>query len=219
MAETRLISFDLDGTLASGTTFVWQTLHDHFQSDKDERNRLKHAYFAGGISYQQWFEGDIRMLKARGANRAAIMGALGEIELENGARETVDALLAAGHIVTIISGSLNVLVDKLFPDAPFHAVLINEFHFDEAGELADWRHTPYDVERKGDGLRHLAERFNLPLSSTVFIGDNYNDISAARVAGHAIAYNCKSNELAEIADAVVPQGNLRAVLPLIANLG
>lgn len=213
----RLICFDLDGTLAEGTTFVWQTLHDHFGTDRARRKALHEAYFAGRLSYEDWFLGDIEMLVAAGADQASIMEAIAAIRPMPGAHEVIETLKSRGLHVVVISGSLNVVLDKLFPDQPFCAVLINRIGFDANGALSEWSATEYDVERKAAGLELLAEQFGVPLTETVFVGDNYNDLSIAQLAGLSIAFNCKSDELAAIADHVVDVPDLRAILPLILD--
>ncbi|MCA9523372.1 MAG: HAD family phosphatase [Myxococcales bacterium] len=211
----RLVCFDLDGTLAEGTTFIWQTLHDHFGTDPERRRALHEAYFAGNLSYEGWFLGDIEMLLAAGADRAGIFEAIDAVRPMPGAHEVIETLRERGCHVVVISGSLNVVVEKLFPENPFSAVLINRIGFDADGALSDWSATRYDVERKADGLELLAERFAVPLAETVFVGDNYNDLTIASLAGLSIAFNCKSEKLAAIADHVVVERDLRAILPLI----
>ena len=46
----------------------------------------------------------------------------------------------------------------------------------------------------------------------VFVGDNFNDISAVEIAGLAISFNSKSEELDRLADVVISEKDLRAVL-------
>jgi phosphoserine phosphatase len=51
----------------------------------------------------------------------------------------------------------------------------------------------------------------------VFVGDNYNDVAAMRAAGLGIAFNCKSEELAQVADVVVAGRDLREILKYVAG--
>ena len=34
--QYRLVCFDLDGTLVDNTIFIWQTLHEYFQTDREK---------------------------------------------------------------------------------------------------------------------------------------------------------------------------------------
>ncbi len=35
----KLVCFDLDGTIVDDTVFIWQTLHEHFKTDKKKENK------------------------------------------------------------------------------------------------------------------------------------------------------------------------------------
>lgn len=218
-----LVVFDVDGTLVDDTVFVWETLHAHFGSDRDANRRVMQDYLAGRISYAEWFDHDICVLQARGADRASIDQALAGMRLMDGARQTLDALTGAGVRVAVISGSLDIVLHRFFgggngqgwAGTPFCEVFINRLAFDEAGRISTWTPTPYDMDHKADGLVALAERYDVPLGRTAFIGDNVNDLSIARIAGRAIAFNAKSLELRRIADVTVLDADLRLTLPFL----
>ncbi len=217
MKEKRfdLVAFDVDGTLVDDTVFIWQTLHDHFQTDPVERKRVADQYFSGVIDYNTWFDTDIRALIARGADRAGFEAVVRRMRAMPGSRETLAALRAAGLVVGVISGSLDIVLDQVFGREPFDDVLINRIAFDAAGQLAAWTPTPFDLQDKARGLEYLAEKHGVALERTAFVGDHFNDIEAVRRAGLGIAFNCKSDALAAVADVVVEGRDLRAVLPLI----
>jgi phosphoserine phosphatase len=56
-------------------------------------------------------------------------------------------------------------------------------------------------------------RERIDLSRTAFVGDSSNDLWIAREAGFTVAFNPKSAELEEVADAVVRSRDLRDILP------
>jgi len=218
-----LVVFDVDGTLVDDTVFVWETLHDHFGSDKAANRAVMHDYLAGRISYAQWFDHDIRVLQERGADRASIDEALAGMRLMAGARECLDALRLAGARVAVVSGSLDIVLHRFFgggngrgwADTPFSDVFINHLGFDERGAISTWTPTPYDMDHKADGLRALAVRYGVPLARTAFVGDNVNDLSIAREAGRSIAFNAKSLELRRVADVTVMDPDLTLALPFL----
>ena len=208
-----LVCFDLDGTLVDDTIFIWKTFHDHFGSDRERRVRAREDFFGGRISYREWFETDLELLDAAGADRASMVEVVSALPVMPGARAVLSELRRQGRKVAIISGSVDLVVDTLFPDISFDALLINRLHFDEGGRLVGGAATPYDLEKKADGLLELAGREGLDAAQVAFIGDNSNDVDVARAAGRAIAFNCKSEELSEIADVVIEEHDLRAILP------
>jgi HAD superfamily phosphoserine phosphatase-like hydrolase len=207
-----LVCFDLDGTLIQGTVFIWQTLHDAFGTDGARRRQAREDFHAGRITYQQWFDHDLVLLGEAAATREGIEAALEGIHPTPGARETLAALQAADVRLAIVSGSIDLVLARFFGDVAFDEVLINRLSFDETGRLTGGAPTDFDVERKGAGVREIARRLGVDLARTAFVGDNYNDVSAARTAGLSIAFNPRSAELAEAAGVVVRDTDLRSIL-------
>lgn len=210
-----LVCFDLDGTLIQGTVFIWQTLHDAFGTDKQRRAKAKQDFHAGRITYQQWFDHDLVLLGEAKATRERMVNALDVIHPTPGAVETLATLREAGMYLAIISGSIDLVLERFFGEAAFDEVLINRLAFDDAGRLAGGTHTDFDVDRKGEGVKEIARRLGVDVSRTAFVGDNYNDVSAAQVAGLSIAFNPRSDALSDAVDAVVTTDDLRGILPHI----
>jgi phosphoserine phosphatase len=216
--DIRLVCFDLDGTLLDGTIFIWQTLHDQLQTDRSLREQAKKDYFAGKISYQEWFEHDLCMFQTVNANREMILDALKGISLMNGAQETLDTLRQRGYRLAVLSGSIDLAITQFFPYMNFEHVMINEIYFEHTGKLIGGKHTPYDLEKKADGLIEIARREDLDLHNCCFVGDNFNDIQAMQVAGFGFSFNSKSAELDRVADVVIKERDLRAILPYLPPL-
>lgn len=211
-----LVCFDLDGTLVDDTVYIWKTLHDTFGTDKDRRQRASQDFFAGCISYREWFEHDLVLLREKGANETRIRTLLHTLRPMRGAKEMLSQLKLRGHKLAVISGSLDIVVFELFDRQTFDHVLINELRFDGEGLIAGGTPTPYDLDGKAEGLRELAGREGIQMSQTVFIGDNDNDVWIAKAAGLAIAFNCKSDALRSVCRHEVIEKDLRAVGPLIS---
>jgi len=210
-----LIAFDVDGTLVDDTVFIWQTLHEHYDTEPTRRRRAYDDYFSGRISYSEWFWNDIALLRERGATRDGIEEIVAGMRLTGGVAEALDALRDAGARLVIISGTLEVVV-RHFDLAPrFDEIYLNRFEYGPDGALVGGTPTPYDVGEKATGLLRIAEDAGIPMARTAFVGDNFNDVSIAEAAGFSIAFNCKSEELARVADVVVEGGDLRRVLPYL----
>jgi len=211
-----LICFDLDGTLVDDTIFIWKTLHERFATDAAARRRARADYFAGRIPYARWFETDLELLERAGATKPAILLVLDELRPMNGARETLDELRRRGHHLAVISGSLDIVLERLFPEFRFDHVLINRIAFAVDGRIEGGTPTPYDIENKAAGLLELCRREGIGTERAAFVGDNSNDLWIAREAGLAIAFNCKSEELRRTCAAEVREKDLRKILPLLA---
>jgi phosphoserine phosphatase len=210
-----LVAFDVDGTLVHHPEdkTVWEVLNRRFTGTDDQNALRWDQYKSGKLSYAEWVTLDIASWRDAGATRETITGSFGELNLVAGARETLRELKSQGARLAVISGTLDVLLDVLFPDHPFDEVYTNHIAFDAEGRIAHWRATPFDMDGKGIALRSIALREEIPLSRCAFVGDHANDLAAARLAGFSIAFNPKSAELEAAVSAVVRSRDLRDILP------
>ncbi len=215
MSRFDLVAFDVDGTLVHHPEekTVWEVLNERFTGSHEQNRRRFADYKSGRLSYAEWVALDVTSWKEAGAKRADLVEALEPLRLVDGARETLGALKERGIRLAVISGTLDLLLETLFPDHPFDEVYSNRIWFDADGGIAGWQATPFDMEGKGVALRAIAVREDVPLSRCAFVGDHSNDLSAARVAGFTVAFNPKSPELEALAGAVVRSSDLRSILP------
>jgi phosphoserine phosphatase len=210
--QYELVCFDLDGTLFDDTIFVWQTLHEYFQTDRAKRKDAFEKAMRNEITYEEWFYNDLELLRERGATRDRILDAIAPMKLMSGTLEVLSALKQQGRKLGVISGSLDIAFKRLLPEHDFDYVLINKILFDDQGEIIGGAPTKFDMANKAAGLKMIAARENIPLESCVFVGDNFNDIDVMKAAGLGIAFNCRSEELARVADVVITSKDLREVL-------
>ena len=212
-----LVAFDVDGTLIHHPRdkTIWEVLNRRFTGSDDQNAERWEDYKRGTLSYADWVALDIEGWRAAGATRETLLSDLDGLTLVDGARETLGELKARGTRLAVISGTLDVLLDRLFPDHPFDEVYTNRLAFGEDGRIDSWTATPFDMDGKGVALRAIAMREEIPLARTAFVGDHANDLAAARLAGLAVAFNPKSTELEAAAHAVVRSRDLRDILPHI----
>jgi phosphoserine phosphatase len=210
-----LVAFDIDGTLVvspDGVT-VWEVLNRKFLGTTAMNAERYSLYKAGKLTYSEWVALDITGWRDAGATRDKIISGFAPLKLVNGAREALSALRESGLGLVAISGTLDVMINSLFPDHPFEEIFANELHFDDRGNISGWRATPFDMEGKPEALRAIASRRKVPLDRCAFVGDSTNDIWIAREAGFTIAFNPDSVELEILAGAVVRSNDLRDILP------
>ena len=217
MPKYKLVCFDVDGTLIDNVTFSWQIFHDYFQTDRHRREDAKRKFFNGEITYSQWAEHDINMWKEKNPKKEDFLKAISHLRLMNGAMETLNELKRKGLKLAIISGSLNIILDKFIPNYNefFDDVFISRIHFGENGSISNVDATEYDVDAKALALKKIAEREKISLKECVFVGDYLNDMKIMKEAGLGIAFNCNHDELKKVADVVVDKKDLREVLKFI----
>jgi len=76
---------------------------------------------------------------------------------------------------------------------------------------------PFNIEimdtngHKGNGIRVMAEYFNIPIEDTVAIGDNFNDVPMLETAGLSVAMGNADPTVKEMADVVTLTNNEHGV--------
>ena len=211
----RLVIFDLDGTLIRLDKSVWQLLHDALGTDPEERTATLRAARSGAITYDEWFQTDLVMLREAGARRGDIARILGGLEVQEGAWELMDALREAGTRLAVISGGLKMTVDLAFPDFEFDRVFINEVHYDEEGTILGGASTPYDGPGKARGLEKLAREWDLSADEIAFVGDGSNDVEIAACAGFSVAWGNAPEGLKAVSTCSVPGPDLRELIGML----
>ena len=215
----KLVCFDVDGTLADNIEFSWQLFHDYFETDEERRNQARDNYFSGKISYLEWANHDIGMWIEKKATKKQFFDALkkNNVQLMEGAIETINKLKKAGIKLAIISGSLDIIMEYLMPDYNilFNDVFFSHLIFDENGVLKSAKATEYDMIKKADALKKIAEREGFELSECVFVGDHHNDVKIIQEAGLGICFDCKSDDLRKVADIEIKNKDMREILKFI----
>ena len=219
MPKYKLVCFDVDGTLIDNVKFSWNIFHDYFKVDMERRENARNRFFNGSISYLQWAQHDISMWKEKGAKKEDFLKAIGHLRLMNGAIETLQELKKNNMKLAIISGSMNILLEKFIPNYNefFDDVFLSKIYFDEKGNIAKIEATEYDIEKKAEALKLIAKRENISLKECVFVGDYLNDLKVIQEAGLGIAFNCQEEKLKEVADVVIEKKDLREVLRYILD--
>jgi HAD superfamily phosphoserine phosphatase-like hydrolase len=208
------VVFDVDGTLIvhpSGLV-VWQLLNHRFGTPAEINRERYRRVLAGELSYAEWVRLDIEDWRNAGARREQLVAMLREFELVPGAREALSTLRRRGYRLAAVSGTLDLLVDTIFPEHPFERLYCNRIWFADDGAIAGWSATPFDFDGKAKALAELARDTGVPVSRMAFVGDDVNDLDAARAVPLSFAFRPRSAALAEVCTVVLREGPLTQVL-------
>ena len=210
----KLVCFDLDGTIIDDIIFIWQTLNEGLGVSKEVRQFGIDSFKSGKFSYSEWAHYDIEEWKKAGTTKEKILELLKPLKLVKGAKETLVGLKKEGYKLALISGSIDIALDILLPDYDeiFDDVFINKLKFNDDGSIDAIEPTAHDFEHKATALKDIAKREGLDLKECVFVGDHENDVHVAEEAGFSIAFNCKSDMLAQISDVVIEKKDLREII-------
>jgi HAD superfamily phosphoserine phosphatase-like hydrolase len=210
-----LVAFDVDGTLVRGPRerTVWEVLNERFTGCADHDRVRYGLYREGKLSYAEWVGLDVASWRDAGARREDLIAAFSVLRLVDGTREALAELADAGCRLFVVSGTLDLMLETLYPDHRFEEIYANRVGFDGEGRITHWQATPFDMEGKAELLRALALREDIPLARCAFVGDSSNDVWIAQTAGLSLAFNPKCPELEGAVDAVVRSEDLRDILP------
>ena len=221
MGAFDLVAFDVDGTLVQGPDGlnVWELLNRRYLGTSAVNRERYAQYLEGKLSYAEWVSLDIEGWRDAGARREDLRREFAALRLTHGTRETLAELQRRGLRLVVISGTLDLMLEKLLPDHPFEELYTNHIGFDDQGRISHWKATPFDMDGKAEALRALALRAGVPMERCAFVGDSVNDVWIARAAGYSVAFNPRCPELESIADAVVRSDDFRDVLPHLLEDG
>lgn len=212
----KLICFDVDGTLIDETIYIWVTLHNAFKISEDIRKLHYDCYIEKHITYSEWFSLDILEWQKKDITKQDLVKNIKKLRLMKGCLETLISLRAMGYIITIVSGSIDIVLNTLLPEFAFDDILINKLFFNKNDKISHGIPTCYDMEHKSEGLMYLLNKYQLDIKDSVFIGDNINDLTIAKKSGFSISFNSKSKELDNISDIIIKEKDLRLILPYLS---
>lgn len=214
----ELICFDVDGTLVKhpDDMVIWEVLNIRFGGNRGANRRRYEMYRGGEITYDEWVALDVGDWVSAGATRDEILESVAEFSLVEGARETVGELKQRGFQLAVISGTIDIVLDTLYPRHPFDDVYTNKIFFDDSGKLTSWQATPFDGYGKPAALRRITGQRDIPLAQTAFVGDGENDVPLLGVVGVFVAYEPRSTELEAGADVVIKGDPFERLLEVFA---
>lgn len=205
----RLVAFDLDGTLLDADAvneFV------KLAGKEKQAQAIKEKASAGKLKPEDALLKRAKLLK--GLEYEKLQDVVGKMPLMKGAKEATSNLRARGVKLCVISGSFNIIAERVKEELNLDYAVGNELIVKD-GKLTGEVEGPTVKEgSKGKVLAQLAKRAGAPLSECVAVGNGLNDASMFTKAGLKIAFN-SGQSLGKIADVVIEEKDLTRILPHI----
>ncbi len=183
-----LIAFDFDGTLSDSEMTV---LLAERAGVADEVATITERAMNDEISYAESLHSRAELLA--GLPEAEAAAAFDEVTLRQGAGRLIERLQADGHHVAVLTGGFERGVERALAKAGVEADTIVANRLPTAdGALTGEAAGPLIEGTKDDALAALADDLDVPMASTVAIGDGANDLPMLEVAGLAVGFLPKS---------------------------
>ena len=201
----KLVVFDLDNVIIDGEAI---DEIGKLANVEDDIAAITEKAMQGEIDFETSIKDRVQLLE--GTSIEDIEKVADDLPLMPGACKTIKCLKDKDVDVAIISGSFDVVADKVKDKLGVDTVYTNSFTVED-GKLTGEVTGPLVSGTKLDVLKDHVEKAGITLDEVVAVGDGANDISMIESAGCGIAFNAKDS-VKEIADVVVEEKDLCKVL-------
>ncbi|WP_407391529.1 phosphoserine phosphatase SerB [Methanobrevibacter sp.] len=201
----KLVVFDLDNVIIDGEAI---DEIGKLANVEEDIAAITEKAMQGEIDFETSIKDRVQLLE--GTSIEDIEKVAEDLPLMPGACKTIKCLKDKGVDVAIISGSFDVVADKVTDKLGVDTVYTNSFTVED-GKLTGEVTGPLVSGNKLDVLKDHVEEAGITLDEVVAVGDGANDISMIESAGCGIAFNAKDS-VKEIADIVVEEKDLCKVL-------
>lgn len=207
----KLIAFDLDNVLIDGEAIDEIGKIVGIQKEIAE---ITEKAMEGNIDFETAIKERVALLK--GASVDSIAETVQNIPLMEGAEETIEELKKRGYKIATISGSFEIIANRLKDELGLDYAFSNVLH-EEDGFLTGEVSGPLVNGSKADVLKDIIKMEGISAEECAAVGDGANDISMLELAELGIAFNAKP-VLMEMADVVIEKRDLKELLPYFEQI-
>lgn len=201
-AASGLLVSDVDSTFL--TQEVIELVAEH-AGVHDRVEEITTAAMRGELDFSQSLRARVALLE--GLEESVLEQVRAGLVPTDGALELVARAHRAGWVTALVSGGFHEVIDPLAGRAGIDHVVANRFEVREGRFTGQVRGPIIDGAAKLATLQELAERYGVPASRVVAIGDGANDREMVEAAGVGIAFRAKP-ALREVADVVIDSSSL-----------
>ncbi|WP_404291251.1 phosphoserine phosphatase SerB [Glutamicibacter arilaitensis] len=210
-APRVLLLMDVDSTLIKQEVIELLAAH---AGREEEVAAVTEAAMRGELDFAQSLIQRVATLKD--LPDTVLSEVIARVVYSDGARELVQRFHAAGHIVGVVSGGFQQILDPLAAELKLDHALANNLGI-KAGLLDGTVHGQIvDRAMKEKMLRAWAAEHGIGMEATIAAGDGANDLDMVSAAGLGVAFNAKP-ALREQAGARIDFSRLDVIADLVLN--
>jgi phosphoserine phosphatase len=203
----KLIAFDLDNVLIDGEAIDEIGKIAGIQNEIAE---ITKKAMEGELDFETALKERVTLLK--GIRVDDVKKVIQDIPLMEGAKEAVAELKKRGYKIATISGSFEVIANRMKEELDLDYAYANTLH-EEDGILTGEVSGPLVGGSKADVLNDIIKIENISADECAAVGDGANDISMLEMVKLGIAFNAKP-VLRDIADVIIEKRDLKEILHL-----
>lgn len=204
-APQKLLIMDVDSTLIQQEVIE---LLAAYAGKREEVAAVTEAAMRGELDFAQSLHARVAVLAGLPAD--VVHSVRDEVKLSLGAADLVAAFKAAGHVVAVVSGGFNQILEPIAADLGLDYWQANELEIVDGALTGKVLGAVVDRAAKEKYLREWAAAKGIPLEHTIAVGDGANDLDMLGAAGIGVAFNAKPAVRA-VADAALNIPYLDAV--------
>jgi phosphoserine phosphatase len=204
-AQRKFLIMDVDSTLIQQEVIE---LLAAYAGKREEVTAVTEAAMRGELDFAQSLHARVAVLAGLPAD--VVDSVRAEVKLSLGAAELVAAFQAAGHVVAVVSGGFNQILQPIAEGLGLDYWVANELEIVDGVLTGKVIGEVIDRAAKEKYLREWAAGEGIPMEHTIAVGDGANDLDMLGAAGIGVAFNAKPAVRA-VADAAVNLPYLDAV--------
>ncbi len=217
MQKWKLASFDLDGTLITGTSSA-----EHLSTkmgDSDKIRDYEEKYSTGQISNVEFGEFDAS--RYRGYSKSEIYAHLEDVPLINHIAETVEFFGTLKIPCVISTMAWDFIGEFMALRYGFSDWSGPSLELDENGKFTGNVSTYFHETEKITFIESICQKNDISISEVMHIGDSRSDFPLFGAAGHSIAFNgCKdARRLAAVSVKSTSLLDIRNAVPDLEQFG
>jgi len=209
----KMIIFDMDNTLLEGR-FIYEAARA-FNFEKELIKIL-------ATNSESYLLTKLIAQHLKGLNLGQIVGVVDKIPLVSDAIETIQELKKRGYIIGMISDGYDGVVNHIRNKIGADFAIANELEFSNSlatGEVKVPSHFMRTDESKcnhhfckSNVMLKLAQKYDMPLSNIIAVGDSEYDICMVRFAGIGVAFCSPNHILNSVADYRIDTRSFKPIL-------
>lgn len=184
----KLVCFDLNKTLITENT--WLVLNQAMGMTLKEDQTLFDLYEKGKLTYIDWQKELEKIYIQRGkATKENIHKTIFNYTYDPKAKEVIEYLRNKGYILSLISGSIDLLVKQVAKELGIlYYSANNMFVFDKNNYLSAIKCLGEDTKIKVFQLNKLCQKLEIGIRETACVGDGINDLEIFKLSQHGITF-------------------------------